>query len=208
MLKIATPTLFIISVLLICPMASYADTNCKNSDDVVFSAVSEQLGLPVNQLKDDRLISEYGADDLDVVELVMTIEENLGIAINDESISIIEKSNNLTTKMLQEQISEACKKSTSDPCDHLNASDEQIENEFIYWKKHPELSPKQVGDALGCYMQKMDKLSKPLLSDEQRNKIKEAQERLEKRQAKMKIERIHREISREVLKDTYKSRIR
>ena len=49
--------------------------------------VAEQLGVEPNQVTPQAsILDDLGADSLDVVELVMTIEENFDIEIPDEAI--------------------------------------------------------------------------------------------------------------------------
>lgn len=52
--------------------------------------VSEQLGIEVNKIKPESDFGkELGADSLDVVELVMTIEDEFEIEIEDQAASQI-----------------------------------------------------------------------------------------------------------------------
>jgi acyl carrier protein len=52
--------------------------------------VSEQLGIEVNKIKPESDFGkELGADSLDVVELVMTIEDEFEIEIEDQAVSRI-----------------------------------------------------------------------------------------------------------------------
>lgn len=56
------------------------------------SAVAEQLGLSVEEIKNEAsFMDDLGADSLDLVELVMAFENEFGITIPDED------SANLTT---------------------------------------------------------------------------------------------------------------
>ncbi len=51
----------------------------------VKSIVAEQLGVKVEEVKDDaKFIDDLGADSLDTVELVMALEEEFGAEIPDE----------------------------------------------------------------------------------------------------------------------------
>ena len=58
----------------------------------VKSAVAEQLDVPVEDINNDSsFMNDLGADSLDLVELVMTFENDFDITIPDED------SNELTT---------------------------------------------------------------------------------------------------------------
>jgi len=54
--------------------------------DEVKDVVAEQLGVNLDEIKEDSKFAEdLGADSLDVVELVMALEEKFDIEIPDES---------------------------------------------------------------------------------------------------------------------------
>ncbi len=47
--------------------------------------IAEQLGVTLEQVVSDaNLISDLGADSLDVVELIMALEDELGVEVPDE----------------------------------------------------------------------------------------------------------------------------
>ncbi len=47
--------------------------------------LAKQLRIDVNDIEDDsNLVNDLGADSIDLVEMLMMIEENLGITITDE----------------------------------------------------------------------------------------------------------------------------
>ena len=47
--------------------------------------ISEQLGVPEGDVKlESSFVNDLGADSLDTVELVMALEEELGVEIPDE----------------------------------------------------------------------------------------------------------------------------
>lgn len=47
--------------------------------------LARQLRIDVNEIEDDsNLVNDLGADSIDLVEMLMMIEENLGITITDE----------------------------------------------------------------------------------------------------------------------------
>lgn len=51
----------------------------------VFKLIAEQLEVPLDQVKTDaRFIEDLGADSLDVVELIMTLEEEFDVDIPDD----------------------------------------------------------------------------------------------------------------------------
>jgi acyl carrier protein len=53
--------------------------------DKVKSIVAEQLGVKIEEVKDDaKFIDDLGADSLDTVELVMALEEEFSAEIPDE----------------------------------------------------------------------------------------------------------------------------
>ena len=51
----------------------------------VKSLIANQLGISEDKVKEDsKLVEDLGADSLDTVEMLMTLEEEFGIAIPDE----------------------------------------------------------------------------------------------------------------------------
>jgi acyl carrier protein len=55
--------------------------------DRIQSIVAEQLGVDrAEVMKDARILDDLGADSLDVVELVMTLEEAFDIEVPDEAV--------------------------------------------------------------------------------------------------------------------------
>jgi acyl carrier protein len=54
--------------------------------DKVRKLLAEQLEISVEEIRiDTDIIADLGADSLDVVELVMSLEEEYGIVITDEN---------------------------------------------------------------------------------------------------------------------------
>ena len=50
--------------------------------------VAEQLGISPETIKpESNILEDLGADSLDVIEMLMTLEEEYGITIPDEQIS-------------------------------------------------------------------------------------------------------------------------
>ena len=47
--------------------------------------LAKQLRIDINTIEDDaNIIEDLGADSLDVVEMLMAIEDNLGVIISDD----------------------------------------------------------------------------------------------------------------------------
>tara|TARA_B100001109_G_C18467630_1_gene291899 strand:+ start:110 stop:370 length:261 start_codon:yes stop_codon:yes gene_type:complete len=56
--------------------------------DVVIRAIEQQLNLKIGTVKSGGdLVKDYGADSLDMVEIVMTLEEQLDIEVPDDAIT-------------------------------------------------------------------------------------------------------------------------
>ena len=54
----------------------------------VIKILSDQLGIDEAQIaKDTDIMETLGADSLDIVEMIMTIEEEFGVTISDEIVS-------------------------------------------------------------------------------------------------------------------------
>ncbi len=55
--------------------------------DRIQSIVADQLGVePADVTKDASILDDLGADSLDVVELVMTLEEAFNIEVPDDAV--------------------------------------------------------------------------------------------------------------------------
>lgn len=56
----------------------------------VAELVAEQLGISKDTVKiESNIVEDLGADSLDVIEMLMTLEEEYGITIPDDKISQI-----------------------------------------------------------------------------------------------------------------------
>ena len=56
----------------------------------VVKALSEQLNIPQDKIKpENEIVKDLGADSLDVVELLMTLEDNTGKTIPEDKVSDI-----------------------------------------------------------------------------------------------------------------------
>ena len=54
----------------------------------VVKALSEQLNIPQEKIKpEDDIVKDLGADSLDVVELLMTLEDNTGKTIPEDKVT-------------------------------------------------------------------------------------------------------------------------
>ncbi len=50
--------------------------------------LAEQLGIPQSKITEDsEIVKDLGADSLDVVELLMTLEDNTGKAIPEDKVT-------------------------------------------------------------------------------------------------------------------------
>ncbi len=57
-------------------------------EDKIISLIAEKLGKKKNQITmQTNLVDDLGADSLDVVELIMTFEDEFGITLPDEDVS-------------------------------------------------------------------------------------------------------------------------
>ena len=54
--------------------------------DKVKKLLAEQLCISVDDIADDANIADLGADSLDVVEMLMTLEDEFGVSIPDEKV--------------------------------------------------------------------------------------------------------------------------
>ncbi len=54
--------------------------------DSIQSIIAGQLGKPASEIDPDQTFAAIGADDLDLVEITMEVEDTFGIAIHDDSL--------------------------------------------------------------------------------------------------------------------------
>lgn len=53
--------------------------------DKIIKIISQQLNIPLEKvLPESRIVQDLGADSLDIVELLMSLEEEFGITVSDE----------------------------------------------------------------------------------------------------------------------------
>lgn len=63
-----------------------------NVEFVIFEVLLQELGVDVNEVKRDALIvDDLGADSLDTVEIVMTLEEAFSLEFPDEDVEAIQR---------------------------------------------------------------------------------------------------------------------
>lgn len=67
-------------------MKAFAYGGNMNTIDRVKKMVAEQLCLPVDDIADDADIMQLGADSIDVVEMLTTLEDEYGITIPDDKV--------------------------------------------------------------------------------------------------------------------------
>ncbi|MBR6050178.1 MAG: acyl carrier protein [Clostridia bacterium] len=59
--------------------------------ETIKGIISRQLGVEISEIDEDtRIMDDLGADSLDVVEMVMSIEEECGVAIPDDVVPTLE----------------------------------------------------------------------------------------------------------------------
>lgn len=67
-------------------LAAQAAQTAPSTLDIVRRAVADQAELQVDQVNADATMADLGLDDLDVVEVVMALEDELGIEISDDEL--------------------------------------------------------------------------------------------------------------------------
>lgn len=66
--------------------------------DKVAKMLAEQLGIPQSKITaESKIIDDLGADSLDVVELLMTLEDETGKTIPDEEVTEIKTVGDIVT---------------------------------------------------------------------------------------------------------------
>ena len=59
--------------------------------ETIKNIISKQLGVEISDIDEDtRIMDDLGADSLDVVEMVMSIEQECGVTISDEVVGTLE----------------------------------------------------------------------------------------------------------------------
>ncbi len=66
----------------------------------VAKILAEQLGISIDKIKpESEIIKDLGADSLDVVELLMTLEENTGKAIPEDKVTDLKTVGDVVTML-------------------------------------------------------------------------------------------------------------
>ncbi len=66
--------------------------------------IANQLGIDVDKIADDAaIIDDLGADSLDVVEMLLSIEETLGVTVPDEDAANLKTVADITEYIEQNQ---------------------------------------------------------------------------------------------------------
>ncbi len=66
--------------------------------------IAEKLDINESEITEDKTFKDLNADSLDVVELIMTIEEDFGIEIDDDRAEKLKSVGDVVT-YIQEQLS-------------------------------------------------------------------------------------------------------
>jgi acyl carrier protein len=64
-----------------------ARTSAKRTAQDVRTIIARHLDRSPGSIRPDATFSQLGADDLDLVEIVLEVEDSLGIAIDDEKLT-------------------------------------------------------------------------------------------------------------------------
>lgn len=56
----------------------------KDTADKVISIIAQKLNRPISDINEESTLQDFGADSLDMVEIIMKVEEEFAIEINDE----------------------------------------------------------------------------------------------------------------------------
>lgn len=74
----------------------------KTTTEKVKEIIANQLSVALDKIKDDTNIAEeLGADSLDLVEILMSLEDEFGVSIPDEAIPTIKTINDIV-KFIEE----------------------------------------------------------------------------------------------------------
>ena len=81
---------FVCLLLLVSVIYHATPSSASNIQERVIKVIVKQLGVDESEIKpESSLVDDLGADDLDVIELVMGIEEEFDIEIPDEEFEKI-----------------------------------------------------------------------------------------------------------------------
>ncbi|MBI2059910.1 MAG: acyl carrier protein [Nitrospirae bacterium] len=75
-----------------------------NTEQRVREIIAEQLGMDVDEVKiDSSIVDDLGADSLDIVEMMMSLEEEFGIEIPEDQAEKIKTVKDVTGYIKQHQ---------------------------------------------------------------------------------------------------------
>ncbi len=64
--------------------------------DKVTSLLAEQLNIDAKTVKPtSRIVEDLGADSLDMIEMLMSLEENFGISVPDDKVASLKTVNDI-----------------------------------------------------------------------------------------------------------------
>jgi acyl carrier protein len=71
------------------------DYNLEEIREIVYTIIQDNIGLDIEDIRDDVNITELGFDSLDAVQLIMELEKTFDIAIMDEDMEKMETLNDV-----------------------------------------------------------------------------------------------------------------
>lgn len=78
-----------------------------STEDRIKKVISDQLSVKLDKIKNDSsFIDDFGADSLDIIELIMSLEEEFDVEISDEmaeKINNVQSSIDCINKLLEEK---------------------------------------------------------------------------------------------------------
>lgn len=96
--------LYIIDIDLMLMLYSFSVGGCMSTLEKVKKLIAEQLCISTDDISDDaNIMEDLGADSLDVVEMLMTLEDEFGLSIPDEKVDDI-KTVPAIVKMIDENM--------------------------------------------------------------------------------------------------------
>ena len=69
----------------------------QNTSDKVVAIIATKLSIDPKTVKDESNLQEFGADSLDLVEIIMKLEEQFGIEIDEAKAETFKNVNDVVT---------------------------------------------------------------------------------------------------------------